>query len=370
MSVQRRQRAHGKVVWQVMWRDTDGRQRAESFPTKRDAQRRDEEIRDLKWRGKVEAADAGAESLRVAAEAWWADHVEPTLAPSTTLSYAHVLDRHLMPRLGEVPIREIDSARVVALQRELRAERVGAAMSHRVLMVLSGILRHAVIRGRIDRNPVQPVRVPQPKRKRAIRPLAPATIEAIRGHMLARDDAASATLVSVLAYAGLRPGEATALVWEHVGRHTLLVEQARSDTPETKETKTGTIRTVNLLGPLADDLRAWRLRSGRPAEDRPIFPRSDGDHWRADDYRNWRRRRFDPAAAAGGAAGARPYDLRHSFASLMVQVGYSPVELAAELGHSPTLTLNTYAHLFSEFARGERIDPEAAILSARRLEAA
>jgi len=48
-------------------------------------------------------------------------------------------------------------------------------MSHRILMVLSGIMRHAVLRGRLDRNPVQPVRVPLPKRARAIRPLPPAT---------------------------------------------------------------------------------------------------------------------------------------------------------------------------------------------------
>lgn len=49
----------------------------------------------------------------------------------------------------------------------------------------------------------------------------------------------------------------------------------------------------------------------------------------------------------------------------MIQAGYSPVELAAELGHSPTLTLDTYAHLFSEFARGERVDPVREILRAR-----
>jgi hypothetical protein len=50
----------------------------------------------------------------------------------------------------------------------------------------------------------------------------------------------------------------------------------------------------------------------------------------------------------------------------MIQAGYSPVELAAELGHSPTLTLDTYAHLFSEFARGERIEPSEEILKARQ----
>jgi integrase len=83
------------------------------------------------------------------------------------------------------------------------------------------------------------------------------------------------------------------------------------------------------------------------------------------DYRNWRRRRFDPAAETAGLDGVRPYDLRHSFASLMIQSGYSPVELAAELGHAPTLTLNTYAHVFSEFARGERVDPERLIKQIR-----
>jgi hypothetical protein len=37
----------------------------------------------------------------------------------------------------------------------------------------------------------------------------------------------------------------------------------------------------------------------------------------------------------------------------------------APLGHSPTLTLDTYAHVFSEFARGERINPSEQILETR-----
>ena len=160
-----------------------------------------------------------------------------------------------------------------------------------------------------------------------------------------------------MADAGLRPGEATALAWEHVGARTLLVEQASSgDGGAAKGTKTGAIRTVRLLAALVDDLAAWRSRSARDGG--PLFPRRDGTAWTMTDYRNWRRRRFDPAAETAGLVGVRPYDLRHSFASLMIQSGYSPVELAAELGHAPTLTLNTYAHVFSEFARGERVDPE------------
>ncbi len=365
MSVHERKRARGKSVFLVTWRDDAGRQRSETYADRRTAERRDLEIQDLKWEGRLETIDAGTEPLRDAAEAWWTDHVEPNLAQTTTESYAHVLDRHLLPRLGHVPVRDITSARVVELQRELRSDAVGASMAHRVLMVLSGILRHAVIRGRIARNPVQPVRIVQPRRTRAIRPVAPITVEALRTHLRQTDDYASATLVVLLAYAGLRPGEATALTWEHIRERTLLIEASRDTSGATTTTKTKTIRTVRILEPLASDLLEWRARSGDPAEDALVIRRADGHLWTPSDYRNWRRRHFDPATAALGREGIRPYDLRHSFASLMIQAGYSPVELAAELGHSPTLTLDTYAHLFSEFARGERIDPVSEILRAR-----
>jgi len=365
VSIHRRRRSRGPDVWQVTWRDLDGRQRAETFATRREAERRDRDIRELQWQGKVGEADAGSEPLRDAVESWWVDHVEPNLARNTIASYAQVLDSHLLPRLGDIPLRDITPGLVVDLQRKLRAAGVGGAMTHRVLMVLSGIMRHAVLRGRIALNPVQPVRVAQPKRRRAIRPLAPASVETIRRAFLAHDDEMSATLVSVMAYAGLRPGEATALTWEHVGQHTLLVEQSTDDGDE-KGTKTGAIRTVRMLAPVHDDLDAWRSHSAPESDEALVFPRPDGRGWSEHDYRNWRNRRFVPAATAVGTK--RPYDLRHSFASLMIQAGYSPVELAAEMGHAPTLTLNTYAHLFSEFARGERIDPEAEIASARAVE--
>lgn len=365
MSIRRRQRTDEHVVWQVLWRDPDGRQRSETKLTRREAERRDGEIRELRWQGKLDQVDAGAEPLTEATDCWWSEHAEPNLARATLTSYAHILDCHLLPRLGDTPIRDIQPATVVALQRDLGAKGIGAATVHRTLMVLSSIMRHAVLCGRIDRNPVGPVRVKRPRRKRAIRPLPPADIERLRAAMLARDDQASAILVSVMAYAGLRPGEATALTWEDIGDRTILVERSNDQDGEVVETKTGAIRTVRLLEPLAEDLAAWRATRDNPAPSQPLVPRADGHGWNIDDYKNWRRRRFDPAVKHAGLERLRPYDLRHSFASLMIQANYTPVELAAELGHSPTLTLDTYSHVFSEFARGERLDPEAEIRRGR-----
>ena len=136
-------------------------------------------------------------------------------------------------------------------------------------------------------------------------------------------------------------------------------------------------RTVALLGPLKQDLAEARLRRGRPSDSTLVFPSTAGQLWRDHDWRNWRRRAFQEAAAAVGLGrierragrhtyeGVRPYDLRHSFASLRLWEGCSVPELAAELGHSPAMTLSTYAHVIAELRHGEKRDAEAAIRAAR-----
>jgi integrase len=337
-------------------------QRCQTFPTRREAETRDHEIRDLRDRGRHESIDAGSESLAEATERWWVDHVESSVSQSTAKVYASALDLHLLPRMGSVPIRDIQPADVVKLQRDLRAEGVGAAMTQKTLMVLSGIMRHSQLLGRIPANPVGPVRIKQPKRQRAIRPLAPATIERMRALVLARDRPRDAALLSLLAYAGLRPGEAFAVRWDCVGDRALIVEHGRAD-GSLKATKTDRIRTVGLLQPVLEDLEAWRAVAA--ADGGLLFPRRDGDVFHDADYQNWRRRIFDPTSEAAGTVEATPYTLRHSFASLLVQAGWNALEIATEMGNSPEVVQRDSSHLFREFARGERIDPESLIADAR-----
>jgi DNA-binding CsgD family transcriptional regulator len=57
---------------------------------------------------------------------------------------------------------------------------------------------------------VKLVRKPSGRRKRAIVVLSPVQVEAVRQALIGSDRAGDATLVSVLAYAGLRPQEALA----------------------------------------------------------------------------------------------------------------------------------------------------------------
>ena len=62
-------------------------------------------------------------------------------------------------------------------------------------------------------------------------------------------------------------------------------------------------------------------------------------------WRNWRSRAFKPAAEKAGLKGIRPYDLRHSFCSLLIKEGQSVVEVAAQAGHAPSMTLDIYGHV-------------------------
>ena len=120
-----------------------------------------------------------------------------------------------------------------------------------------------------------------------------------------------------------------------------------------------------ILAPLRADLNELRMASGRPPSSALLFPAPNGGLWDDGRYRRWRRGVFKSAILEAGLdPETRVYDLRHAYASLMIKAGLNVVEVAARLGHSPSVCLGTYAHVFEELGAGA-IDPEHAILAAR-----
>jgi integrase len=311
------------------------------------------------------AAAPAAEATMTLAEFWpiWFADAAGRLTRSTLKCYDRVWQTRIEPRFGSLSLAAIRPRAVSQWRAELVADGVGPEAIRRAMVLLQGVFTIAIEWGEAESNPVSVVRKPRQGARRVVEPIAPEGVERIRSVFLSGGDLRSATLVSVLAYAGLRPGEALALEFRHVRESTILVERAVTD-GEFKVQKTGRIyRTVDLLPVLAGDLAAWRARP-RPSE--LLFAKSDGLPWRTDDWNNWRNRHFFPAAQAAGLGRPRPYDLRHSFASLMIrEQRTSIVELAEQLGHAPTMTLNTYAHVFAEHRRAEPVDANDWIIRAR-----
>ncbi len=234
------------------------------------------------------------------------------------------------------------------------------------MTMLQGVLQRAVEWGRVPTNAVKITRKPPKPHRPAVQAIPPTLIEVMRARLLDDGKLRDATLLALLAYAGLRPQEALALEWRHVRERTLLVERALSDGQLKALKNRRQPRTVELLTPLREDLAAWRAAQSEPPATAPVFPSHSGTFWRASDWRNWRKRSYKPVAEAVGINGARPYDLRHAFASLLIYEGrLSVVDIAAQLGHNPTVCLDTYAHVMAEQRGSESVSAEAEIVSAR-----
>jgi integrase len=367
VELRRRRRADGTVSVKstVRWTDPDGTRRRRGFDTFEEA--------DLeRARLALELAQTGTiggtkdNTLAALWPIYRADAVA-RLAEATIISYDRGWSRHLAPRFGDVALDEITPRSVAQWRADMLAKGIGRETVRRAMVLLQAMFTLGVEWGEAERNPVSVVRKPRQGRLRAIEVLDPATVEAVRRALLASGDYFSATLVSVLAYAGVRPGEAIGLERRHVREDTILVEQAVSY-GKLKLQKTGRVyRTVDLLPELREDILTWCDMKDITRPDTPLFGRSDGAWMTLDDWKNWRRRSVNATTEAIGLGRPRPYDLRHSFASLMIRDGNtSIVELAEQLGHSPTETLKTYAHVFAEHRRQPRVPASELIRAARR----
>lgn len=195
--------------------------------------------------------------------------------------------------------------------------------------------------GRIRSNPAHGLNLPRIRRRDYVF----LTHEQV--HDLARASGRWRLLILLLAYTGLRWGEATALRACDVDldRRRIDVRRAYADvggylvlgSPKSHQS-----RTVPIPRFLASELSA--PIHGKKAEDL-VFTTPSGSTLRLP---NWRRSAFHPARTrAGFSDRLRVHDLRHTAASLMIQAGYQPKLLQEIMGHaSITTTLDLYGHLY------------------------
>ena len=361
--------------YEVRWHEGAG-QRSRLFERKGDADAFDLEIKRRKQLGAL--APSVLQSRMTLAEFveedWWPRYAIPNLADDTRRRYLELWGTHLLPRLGDYELRAFTSLLVEDFRDQLTRSRVPSQTVRQSLMLLQGILRRAVVRGLIPVNPVRDVPKPKQKPPPAPQPLSPLVVERIRQYMLTTSWSSpgrgagrsrerlqwwrhrNAMIVSLMAYAGMRPVEDRGSTWADLQRRTLHVVAS----------KTGRPRDVDVLAPLAQDLIEWRLLSGRPSDENLLVPTADGDDWHRHDWGNWRRRVWRPAAVAAGVTGdLRPYRLRGSFVSLLLWAGEDLTYVAEQAGHSVATLARYYAGVIRELRGQPKIPAAEAIRQAR-----
>lgn len=282
----------------------------------------------------------------------WLHHAEGRLAPRSVERYRGLVDRHVVPALGQRPVRKLTSQEIATLYADLRSTLAPASIA-----VLHAVLHQALdqaVRWRvIAANPAHGVKAPRPVR-REMRFLDPeqarVLLEAAAGDPLA-------ALYVAAVYTGLRLGELLALRWRDVDledqaltvRHTL----TRIDgTLVLRQPKTAHSRRTVVMAPAAAEaLRAHRLVEAerllalghRMEPETLVFSDRWGDPLHPGHITD---RAFRPLLRRAGLPPIRFHDLRHTCASLLLSQGVRPEIVSRMLGHaSPAMTLNVYAHL-------------------------
>jgi integrase len=367
MSIERIRRSNGRTAYVVRWYES-GRgsaRRKRTFDRRRDAELFEASIRRARQLGQLASEVIGSNAtLEEFLVEWWSTYAVTHLRPNTLATYTTLLDKWIVPYLGRKRLREITRETVDNYCARIRADGAGAPTVNRALGVLQGVFHRAVEWRRLAWNPIVGVRRVAHSRAETIDARTPETVEAIR----ARLDQQNAALVSVLAYEGLRPAEAYALVWGDVlddrgkPRKRLRVQRAVSG-DEVTTTKSQRGRDPDLFAPVARELVELYLARGRPTLATLVFPDSRGGHLRR---QNWRRRVWIPALEQAGVAYFRSYDLRHTCATLLLYDGRTLNEVAEHLGHAdPGFTARTYAHVMRDASRRRRVPITEAIRKAR-----
>jgi integrase len=167
-------------------------------------------------------------------------------------------------------------------------------------------------------------------------------------------------LYVVAAFTGMRPGELLALRWSDLvldgpkpeARVRRSLSKDDSGRHIFKRTKTEKGRSVSLMPQVVEALSTHRRRqaeerlrySGLWQDQDLVFPNKTGA---PTDWDNLTARNYRPLReAAGLPEKTRFYDLRHTFATLMLEQGENPKVVQEILGHSQiTHTMDTYSHV-------------------------
>jgi len=297
---------------------------------------------------------------------WLNDYIGALRAPTTRERYECVL-KHVLPFLGGKPINEISRGDVRSMILELKKR--GFSQSHLSLArdVTSGPLGYALDEELIEANPVPGVLKRlnlERSRQLRVEPMTHVEVE----HFLKTCSTHAPEYYPFFLCAfrtGMRLGELLALQWGDVDWFGNFIQVERSfKRGRVGKTKTGKVRRVDMSDQLAATLKALLIESKRQTlssgkgESVAIVFHRDGVHME----QNYIRRVFKKLLQKAGIREMRIHDIRHTFASLLLSNGESPVYVKDQLGHSSIkMTVDIYGHLIPGSNRGavNRLDLSA-----------
>lgn len=278
-----------------------------------------------------------------------------TMSENSRSNYQGYLDKKIYPALGDLKLPEITPAQITALLLDIQAEGKAHSTVIKVYTILHSFFKMAYLGDMIDRNPMDKVERPKPRKDevKASGPLAytPAEVRKIVAG-LEREPLKWRALVHLLIDTGIRRGECCALQWKNIDfatgavsiRGNLCYTKTKGvylDTPKNSHLRTVYVgeRTLALLRQLRVEQANKSISAyvfTQEASPEPMHPQSPTRYLKKFSVR------YD-------VPDLHPHKLRHTFASIAITNGADIASVSEALGHSDkAVTLRMYTHADQE----------------------
>ena len=324
-------------TWHIQFRYTDwtGKQRKSSrkgFRTKKEAE---------EWLNHFMLQQSSNPSMPL--EDFWEiykEDMKSRLKATTMANKEHIMRCKILPYFGTTPINEITAAKVRKWQVEMMRQGFKPTYLKTINNQLSAIMNYAVRFYDLNSNPCQKAGS-MGKNRADERPHW--TLEEFNQFLDAVSDKHEAWMgFQILFWTGIRVGELLALKVEDIDldKRTIQIDESytrlrRKDIISAPKTE-NSIREITIHEELAEDLREYMACMYKPKPESRLFPGKT---------KRFFEHEMERGIEISGVKKITVHCLRHSHASLLVDMGVSPLAISRRLGHGRvTTTIETYCH--------------------------
>ncbi|MBS5136417.1 MAG: tyrosine-type recombinase/integrase [Oscillospiraceae bacterium] len=278
-----------------------------------------------------------------------------TMSENSRSNYQGYLDKKIYPALGDLKLPEITPAQITALLLDIQAEGKAHSTVIKLYTILHSFFKMAYLGDVIDRNPMDKVERPKPRKSEATaeehQSYTPAEVQRLF-QALEDEPLKWRALVHLLIDTGIRRGECCALRWQDVDFATgsitvsgnlcyTVAKGVYLDTP-----KNGRARTVYAGAATLALLRQLRGQQARKAISAYIFTQETSPEPM---HPQSPTRYLKKLSERYGIPDLHPHKLRHTFASIAITNGADVASVSEALGHSDkAVTLRMYTHASEE----------------------
>lgn len=278
------------------------------------------------------ASSSSIPSFRDFADTWFTEN-EPRWKHSYKITLRTSLDKHILPVFGEVQLDEIEKSAVLAFRANLAriprkdgSSGLSPSRINHVMVPLRSIMNEAAERYEFS-SPFKNIK-PLKVGRSDVDPFALEEVRQLIEHV--RPDYKNYLIVRF--FTGMRTGEVHGLKWKHVDfqHRQILVRESFVAGQQTTTKTDGSTREIQMSQPVLD---ALKQQSKVTCDIDYVFANKSGNPL---SVHNVTKRIWYPLLKRLGIPLRRPYQTRHTAATLWLAAGENPEWIARQMGHSTT----------------------------------